>query len=185
MYAIHPGGVGFLRLCTGDGTTDYECRILEALGDETIIALDGHFDVEEARHFSVGTDEVTAIRVATSSVQTRQPEGWAIPQWRPSQQLVREYYRHVDHDGLSLSASEALPAAQALAPAPVDRLAQLEEGLQSLRAQHRLLQAPRSSSPGRPAAPISINSTPRARGAAASSSRAPQDVLAAVMRDPA
>ena len=188
MYAIHIGGVGFLRLSTKDGATDYECRILEALGDETIIAVGGHVDVEEACHFRVGTYEVTAICVATSSAQTRRPDNWVVPQWRPPAKLVREYYRHVDHEGLSLSASEALPAAHALAPAPVYLLAQLEEGLQSLRDQLWLLQGTQSAFPGRLAAPVaqySIVFTSRSRGAAASSSWAPQDFLAAARLDPA
>ena len=193
MYAIHPrasyearhprGGVGFLRLSTRNGTIEYECRILDAFGDETIIAVCGHVDIEESRHFRVGTDLATAVRVATSSVQTRKPDSWAIPQWCPTYRLGFGYHRHFDPDGLSLSASEALPVAQVLTPA-LDRLVQLEEGLQSLRDQFRLLQAPLSASPGLPVAQYSIGSTPRARGAAAPSSQ-PQDVLAVVLRDPA
>ena len=215
MYAIHPGGVGFLRLSTRNGTTDYECRILEAFGDETIIAVCGHVDIEESRHFRVGTDLATAVRVATSSVQTRKPDSWAIPQWCPTYRLGFGYHRHFDPDGLSLSASEALPVAQALAPA-LDRLVQLEEGLQSLRYEFRLLQAPLAQALA-PAldrlvqleeglqslrdqfrllqAPlIASPGLPAAQYSIGSTPRArgaaapssqPQDVLAVVLRDPA
>ena len=130
-------GIGFVRLVTQSGTVDFECRILEAPGAETIIAVPGNIDVDEARSFTVDGEQVTAVRVSSATVVTRQPAGWTLVQWRPPAHLVRHYYREVEQDGISLSASEAVPVAEALAPSPMpgDRIQQLEQSVQLLQSQ--------------------------------------------------
>ena len=189
MSIVHPGGIGYIRLVTADGPTEIECRVLEALGDETIIAIAGNLDAVDSRRFLVNEEAVSALRVATATVCSRAPDGWSAPAWRAPNGLVRAYYRHVEQEGLSLSASEELPTAVPLAPAPLvaaDRMSQLEETV-------RLLQGRQVSPPPPPPRGSVVyhsmsvgNDSPRLRRPVMppSASAAPADVLAAVMKDP-
>ena len=78
MITTYPGGIGFVCLVTRNGTVDFECRILENLGAETIIAVPGSIDVDDAPSFMVDGEQVTAVRVASFSVVTCPPAGWTL-----------------------------------------------------------------------------------------------------------